>query len=225
MEPNRTVLVVAAHADDEVMGCGGAMARHVAAGDPVHILYLTDGVSARAGTEGREAAQRRSAAQEAGTILGVSSQIFYDFPDNRLDSVALIEVARVVEEQVEKLRPAIVYTHHYGDLNVDHKAAHQAVMVACRAQPGCSVREIFAFEVMSSTEWSSPTSAPFLPNVFVDITQVEQRKMQALEAYALEMRTAPHSRCAEHILQLGRHRGHCVGVGAAEAFMLMRMIR
>lgn len=222
---SKTILVVAAHADDEALGCGGTIARHVAEGDTVHAVFLADGVSSRQGAEARELEQRFAATEQARQVLGITTTTFLGLPDNRLDSLPLIQVIQPLEAVIRQINPQVIYTHHYGDLNVDHRIAHQAVMTACRATPENSVKEIFTFEVMSSTEWSSVGLAPFLPNLFVDISAYIEVKFQALNAYTLEMRSAPHSRSLEHLNFLARHRGNSVGVPVAEAFMVMRVVR
>ncbi len=222
---NKVVLIVAAHSDDEAIGCGGTIARHVAEGDLVHAVFLADGVSSRKGTGGSELKKRLTATEQARQILGISSTTFLGLPDNRLDSLPLLQVIQPLEKIISNIKPQIIYTHHYGDLNVDHCIAHQAVMTACRPVPESTVREIYAFEVMSSTEWNSVGLAPFLPNYYVDITKYLTTKIDALQAYMLEMRSGPHSRSIEHLEFLGRHHGSCVGVGVAEAFMLMRFVR
>ena len=221
----KTVLVVAAHADDEALGCGGTIARHVAEGDTVHAVFLSDGVSSRQGVESSELDRRLAASEQARKVLGIAKTFFLGLPDNRLDGLPLIEIIQPLERIIRKLNPQIIYTHHYGDLNVDHRMAHQAVMTACRPVPEASVREIYAFEVMSSTEWASVGLMPFLPNMFVDISNHLDTKLKALEAYALEMRPAPHSRSKQHLTVLAQHHGNCVGVDAAEVFMVMRVIR
>jgi LmbE family N-acetylglucosaminyl deacetylase len=222
---SKEILVVAAHADDEALGCGGTIARHVAEGDIVHAVFLADGISSRQGADSHELARRLASTEQARQVLGIATTTFLGLPDNRLDSLALIEVIQPLEMVMRQINPQIIYTHHYGDLNVDHRIAHQAVMTACRATPESSVKEIYAFEVMSSTEWSSVGLAPFLPSLFVNISAYLAIKLQALEAYALEMRPAPHSRSMEHLTALAKHRGHCVSVDAAEAFMVMRVVR
>lgn len=222
---SKCILVVAAHADDEVLGCGGTMARHTAAGDRVHVVFVADGVTSRVDAGDEELARRQQATAQACTILGASSSTFLGLPDNRLDSIPLLDIVQPLEGICAKLAPEVVYTHHYGDLNVDHRVTHQAVMTACRPLPGAVVREILTFEVMSSTEWGSVGLAPFLPNLFVDIGAQLEIKMRALEAYALEMRAPPHSRSAEHMRCLAMHHGYSMGVDAAEAFMAVRIIR
>lgn len=219
------VLVVVAHEDDEVLGCGGTIAKHVAEGDQAHVVYMADGVGSRGGDFEFEVAQRNEARDLALQALGVSGWHALQFPDNRMDSVALLDVVQALERIVQEIGPHIIYTHHYGDLNVDHRVTHQAVMTACRPQPGNPVREIYACEVMSNTEWASPGLAPFVPNAYVDITPYWDTKRIALAAYELEMRPVPHSRSIQHLEHLARHHGSCIGVEAAEAFMVMRAIR
>jgi N-acetylglucosamine malate deacetylase 1 len=221
----KTILVVAAHSDDEALGCGGTIARHVAEGDTVHAVFLADGVSSRKGFGAQDLEQRQIAAENARQVLGIATSTFCGLPDNRLDSLPLIEIIQPLEDLLSKIMPQVIYTHHYGDLNVDHQIAHRAVMTACRALPGSSVTEIYTFEVMSSTEWNSVGHAPFLPNLYVDIASYLDTKMRALDAYKQEMCSVPHSRSKEHLQYLAKHHGHCVGIEAAEAFMVMRLLR
>jgi len=221
---SKSVLVVAAHPDDEVLGCGGTIARHVAEGDLVHVVFMADGVQSRRMDGSEELQLRNQARDEALKILGVSECNVLDFPDNRMDSLPLLDVVQALEPIIKQVQPSRVYTHHHGDLNVDHRVTHQAVMTACRPVPGSSVREILAFEVMSSTEWATPSVAPFVPNAFVDISDYLPKKLEALAAYDMEMRPAPHSRCVTNIEALARHRGNCVGVEVAEAFEVIRVL-
>jgi len=220
----KTVLIVAAHADDEALGCGGTIARHVAEGDIVYAVFVADGVSSRAQADQEDLANRNAAAEHAREILGIHENFYLGLPDNRLDSLPLIEVVQRLEPIIRNLQPSIIYTHHHGDLNVDHRITHQAVLTACRPMPGSHVQAIYAFEVMSSTEWATVTANPFLPNYYVNISQYLIKKNAALNAYHAEMRKAPHSRSMEHLTNLAIHRGQSVGVLAAEAFMLIRVV-
>lgn len=222
---NKIVLVVAAHADDEALGCGGTIARHVAEGDTVYVVFMADGVTSRIQTETKDLEEREFAAEKARKILGVKQNFYLGMPDNRLDSLPLIEIIQQLELIVHKLQPNIIYTHHIGDLNIDHRITHQAVMTACRPVPGCSATAIFAFEVVSSTGWDSTHANQFIPNTFVDITLLMEKKKEALKCYQLEMRDAPHARSYSNIEYLAHHRGHSVGICAAEAFMLLRLIK
>jgi LmbE family N-acetylglucosaminyl deacetylase len=227
------VLIVAAHPDDEALGCGGSMARLADEGAAVHVHFLADGVGARSGGPGGRAGgpdakalkARRGAALKACDILGAASVTFGDFSDNRLDTVALLDIIRQVEARMEVVRPALVLTHHAGDLNIDHRRVHDAVVTACRPHPTQSVRTLLFFELPSSTEWQVPgTGQPFEPTWFVDISKTLARKIAALKAYRMELRPWPHARSLEAITHLARWRGSCVGVEAAEAFVLGRTI-
>jgi LmbE family N-acetylglucosaminyl deacetylase len=220
----RTILVVAAHTDDEALGCGGTIARHVAEGDAVYAVFLADGVTSRPDASSAQLEQRNSVAAKAHEILGIKKVYMLGFPDNRMDGVPLLDIVQRLEEVLEKVQPEIVYTHHCGDLNVDHRLTHQATLTACRPVPRASVKEIYAFEVLSSTEWNTPGANPFMPNVFVDISRYLDAKIAALRAYELEMREEPHSRSIENAIRLAELRGNTVGVKAAEGFSLVRAL-
>jgi len=221
----KTVLVVATHPDDEVLGCGGSIARHVAEGDVVHVLFMSDGVYSRGECHLDELHQRNQACDEAQCILGVTDWQALAFPDNRMDSVPLLDVVQSLEPIIQQIQPTLVYTHHHGDLNVDHRVTHQAVMTACRPQPGASVMGIYSFEVLSSTGWGAPNvELAFVPNVFVDVASVWEQKLAALRCYEQEMRDFPHARSFEAVDALAKYRGITVGVEVAEAFQLERMI-
>lgn len=223
------VLIVAAHPDDEVLGCGGTIARHADRGDRVDILILSEGATSRMALRDRHAMQdelRRlhSSAHAASSILGASVTL-HDFPDNRMDSVDLLDVVKRVEAVISAVRPSIVYTHHAGDLNIDHRIVHEAVITACRPFPGQCVRTLLFFEVPSSTEWQASNAAPvFHPNWFVPIETTLERKLRAMEAYASEMRAFPHPRSTQSLEHLARWHGASIGSMAAEAFMVGRMI-
>ena len=227
----QTVLVIAAHPDDEVLGCGGTIARHVAEGDEVHVVILAEGATSRDVTRNPEARTQElgelaQAAHKAKDILGVSSLHLHQFPDNRMDGVDLLDVIKCVEEHIGRVVPSVVYTHHAGDLNMDHQVTHKAVVTACRPQPGHAVNTVLFFEVPSSTEWQTPGSgAAFTPNWFVDISETLKQKKEALEAYADEMRSWPHARSTEAVEHLARWRGASVGTEAAEGFVLGRFMK
>lgn len=229
---SRNVVVVAAHPDDEVIGCGGTIARLAAAGASVRVLLLADGIESRhpSGTltAGHAAAHaeldaRRAAARASVKALGATAIEFGEFPDNRMDTVSLLDVVQTIERVLHQHRPDTVLTHHAGDVNVDHQRVHDAVIAACRPQPGHFVRTLLFFEVASSTEWQPPGSAPaFAPNCFVDIAAFLETRRRALEAYHAEMRPWPHPRSYEALDHLARWRGATVGFEAAEAFMVGR---
>jgi N-acetylglucosamine malate deacetylase 1 len=222
---NKTILIVAAHTDDEALACGGTIARHVAEGDVVHGVFMADGVTSRPHSEPKDLERRMECARRAHEILGLQRVVYLSLPDNRMDSMPLLDVVQSLETVIQGIAPQVIYTHHHGDLSIDHRITRQAVMTACRPLPGSTVREIYGFEVLSSSEWATPQQEPFVPNVFVDISSYLDIKLRALEAYKLEMRPAPHSRSIEHIESLARHRGHSVGMAAAEAFVAVRILR
>ncbi|SFC96230.1 N-acetylglucosaminyl deacetylase, LmbE family [Thiohalospira halophila DSM 15071] len=225
----KRVLVFSAHPDDEALGCGGSIARWAEEGVAIHLAFIADGIGARnehSAAEKTALQNRRAAAESAAGILGATSVHFDDLPDNQLDSVPLLEITQRVEALIVAHQPDTVVTHHAGDLNIDHRRVHQAVMTACRPQRGHPVRTILCFEVASSTEWQPPGSgAAFEPDWFVDISATLPRKLAALDAYAAEMRDWPHPRSREGVEHLARWRGATVGCDAAEAFMLARALR
>ena len=222
----KNILIIAAHPDDEALGCSGTIAKYVTSGCKVHVAFMTDGISSRNSsvTCNVDAKVRKKASHKAAKILGVSSTRYFDFPDNKMDTVALLDIVQSVEDLLREIEPEIVYTHHIGDLNIDHQVTHKATMTACRPQPGFCVKEIFAFEVLSSTEWSlSPVSA-FNPKKFVDISATLDRKLNAIDEYSDEMRDFPHARSKDAVLYLAKLRGSSIGVEAAEAFQVERLL-
>ncbi len=227
----KTILVVAAHPDDEILGCGATVAKHVRAGDAVHVLILAEGVTSRDAKRrpekrAKELSSLAKAAHAANKILGVRSVTLESFPDNRLDTVARLELVKAVEHLKGRVKPQIVYTHHSGDVNIDHRCVHDAVTVACRPQPGESVKTLLFFETASSTEWQTRgVKGAFVPNWFVDVSSTLGLKMKALKKYGSEMRPWPHARSLRALEHLARWRGATVGTEAAEAFVLGRHIK
>jgi LmbE family N-acetylglucosaminyl deacetylase len=225
-----TALVIAAHPDDEVLGCGGTIARLAAEGWAVHVHIVAEGSTSR--DDVRDPAKRsdnlselREAAEAANAILGGTSLAFSGMPDNRMDGIDLLDIVKLVDADVQRLKPSLVLTHHAGDVNIDHRIIHDATVAACRPQPGHSVREFLFFEVLSSTEWRPPSSArPFAPDTYFDISAFLQKKSEALEAYKSELRPFPHPRSIKAVEALARWRGASVGCAAAEAFMQGRRI-
>jgi N-acetylglucosamine malate deacetylase 1 len=226
----KIVLVVAAHPDDEILGCGGTMARHADEGDIVYTHILAEGLTSRdltrlpiKWTSGLE--KLENASKLANKTIGVHSLKMEGFPDNSMDTVEFLKIVKAVEQHIHKVRPDIVYTHFGGDLNIDHQLTSKAVMTACRPVPGFSVRTLLFFEVLSSTNWQINLSdISFFPNYYVDITKYENKKNMALNAYRTEMRKWPHSRSIKAIECLAGYRGSSCGVKAAEAFMIGRAI-
>lgn len=226
----RPILVVAAHPDDEILGCGGTAARLVQEGREVYFAVLGEGITSRHENRGAADPGRSSLlhqhARAAAAIIGVKDIFLYTLPDNRLDTVPLLQVVKMVEEVIAKLKPEVVYTHHPGDLNVDHGIIHRAVLTATRPVAGHPVREVYAFEVPSSTEWAFGGLRPaFRPNVFVDVTATIEAKIAAMACYETEIREFPHPRSPEALRALATRWGSVVGCRAAEAFELVRSVR
>ncbi|MBT5163640.1 MAG: PIG-L family deacetylase [Lentimicrobiaceae bacterium] len=223
----KKILVIAAHPDDEILGCGGTMARHTDNGDKVFTLFLSDGATSRIDKNNHivDNISRVNAGISASKILCVNPPKFLNMPDNRMDTLPFLDIVKKVESIINEINPEVIYTHHFGDLNIDHQITHKAVMTAARPQPNCSVREIYSFEVLSSTEWSTPSpELSFVPNFFVNISTTLDQKLLALKAYSDEMRDFPHSRSVESVVFLARYRGATMGMNAAEAFKVERIL-
>ena len=220
------VLVLAAHPDDESLGVGGTIARHSADGDEVCVFIVTDGVTAHHDrTAGQEEAARRAC-----TILGVHDLRFGRLRDQRLDEGPLLDVIRIIEDQIADFEPSVVYTHHRGDSNQDHRTIFEATIVATRPKPAGFVRRVLCYEIPSSTEWGAPfAERAFQPSVFWDISTTLTVKLRAFQEYASthrsEVMTFPHPRSVDGVRAMAQYRGASIGVAAAEAFMLVREIR
>ena len=226
---SKIILVIAAHPDDEVLGCGGTMAKHVLAGDEVYCLILGEGITSRnlkPQLAKVELKKLKSQSGKAAKAIGIKKVSFRDFPDQRFDAVPILEIIKAIEEFKETLSPEVIYTHHHGDLNIDHQITFKAVLTAFRSLKGETVKEIYSFEVPSSTEWNSPHSQNyFMPNVFVDISDTLDKKIEALKAYLGEIRECPHPRSPEVLRAIALRWGSVVGCQAAEAFELIRAVR
>jgi LmbE family N-acetylglucosaminyl deacetylase len=222
------LLIVAAHPDDEILGCGGTTARLIREGFEAYTLILGEGITSR--DEKRQKTKRRRELDSlktqiyaANKALGVRDVFIYDFPDNRFDSVPLLDIIKVIEKIKSKVKPDIIFTHYENDLNIDHQITYRALLTAARPLPGETVKEIYSFEVLSSTEWNFPQR--FSPDVFFDISQDMDRKIQAINKYSSELKCFPHPRSIEGIKINANYWGTRVGMKYAEAFKLVRMSR
>ncbi len=217
------VLVLAAHPDDELLGLGGTVARHADAGDEVIGVVASEGATSRYASEAAPALE--ASCRAAAEILGIREVRFLGFADQRMDTVPLIEVTQRIEAVVREVRPDTVYTHHWGDLNRDHRVVCEAAQVACRPVGGDYPRRVYCFETPSSSEWSAPDPASqFVPTRFVDVTATIDRKLRAMACYASEARPAPHPRSLDALRARAALWGHTVGVAYAEAFVLLRQV-
>lgn len=216
-----TVLVVAAHPDDEVLGSGGALRRHVIDGDSVHVVITSEGATSRyADTMTSELA---AAAHKSAEIIGFESLRLLSLPDQRLDAIPLIEVTQRIEELVQDVRPDVVYTHSPVDVNADHGVVARATWTACRPFAAPFVTQFLAFETPSSTEWAWPgVETTFVPQVFVDIQDTLETKLDAMTCYEVELRPYPHPRSIEALRERAAYWGSKSGFVAAEPFALLR---
>lgn len=224
------VLVVAAHPDDELLGCGGTAARLAKEGHSVFFAILGEGITSR--TAKREEADPaavkdlRGRSRHVADLLGVKELSMHGLPDNRFDSLHLLDVIKIVEELIERWSPDAVYTHHGGDLNVDHQIVSRAVLTATRPVVGQCVKELYMFEIASSTEWAFQQLAPvFKPNVFVDIEDTLALKVEGMRLYESEARAFPHPRSGAVLTAIAQRWGSVIGRKAAEGFEAVRLIR
>lgn len=215
---SRRILVIAAHPDDELLGCGGTAALHTRAGDQVTIVIACEGESLR---YGRGGVGQESHIRRAAEVLGVRDIRLLGFSDQRLDTLTLTDVITPLEQAVREVRPALVYCQYGGDINRDHRLLFQALLVATRPTEGC-IQAIYAFETASSTEWAYPRS--FVPDTWVDISATLPIKLKAMACYESEVRPYPHPRSLEALEHRARTWGNQVCLDAAEVFMTVRRV-
>ena len=226
--PNK-ILIIAAHPDDEVLGCGGTIKKAYLNGSTIHAMFIADGVSSREvnlRTNFKELRERKKNCRVAAKVLGIKKIEFLDLPDNQLDSVPLLKIIKNIEKKIKSFKPNTIFTHFENDLNIDHQIVSKATITACRPKGKKTFpKKIFFFEVPSSTEWQiKKKEALFNPNWFEDISGTLELKIRALEAYETEMREWPHARSIKAVEHLARWRGASIGREAAETFILERAI-
>lgn len=226
---SKSILVIAAHPDDEVLGCGGTIARRAGEGHDVYIAILGEGITSR--YENQDDADQAlveslaTVSREVGAFLDAERVYLDDFPDNRFDTVPLLDVVKSIEDLIDMVRPEVVYTQHGGDLNIDHNVVYRATLTATRPMVECPVRKVYAYEVASSTEWAfEEFSPPFRPNTFVEIENTLDQKIEAMQMYETEARPYPHPRAPKSLRSIARNWGRTAGVQAAEAFELVRSV-
>lgn len=224
------ILVVAAHPDDEILGVGATIARRVAEGDQAFALILGEGQTSRWENRGEADCEVVSALHQdaiaSSKIIGYTNIYFENLPDNRFDSVDLLDVIKLVEKYVKMIRPNVIYTHHANDLNIDHRVTCEAVLTATRPIGDYTVKEIYEFETVSSTEWNfGNRGTAFYPNVFVDVSDYFGIKYEAMEQYKSELCEFPHPRSLKMLEAVARRWGGVVGKELAEAFELVRSVK
>ncbi len=213
------VLVVAAHPDDEVLGPGGTLIRHFTSGDEIRALIVCSAQPIRY----REGEHEQSAdSQRAAHYLGARTSGL-GFPDQRLDAGSNLDLIQAIEREVQEFQPTVVYTHHWGDVNADHVRIAEAVDVATRPYAAPSVQRLYAFDTPSSTEWTAGSrNRAFTPNVFSDISQELDRKLDAMRCYRSELRPYPHPRSLRSLRERAAYWGSVANMRAAEPLMLLR---
>ena len=220
------ILVFAAHPDDELLGLGGTVRRLANEGKEVHAVILAEGLTSRndnrSDTDKSELLELQADARKAASVVGYKTIDFCGLPDNRMDRIDLLDIIKVVSRFVEKYDPDTIFTHHHGDLNIDHRRTCEAVLTACRPVNGNKVKRIYGFETPSSTEWNYTYEDPFLPTVFFDVTETIEAKVEGMACYRTESTTYPHPRSPKALRALGQYRGSNVGFEMAEAFVLLR---
>ena len=218
LKKNNQVLVLAAHPDDETLGCGGTIARFASEGSDVRLLIFTDGISARCSGD------RRDQLEKVSKILGISEYKCFDFPDNMMDSVPLLSIVSKIEKYLEEsgFLPDIVLTHSPFCLNVDHRAVYNSTITVFRGLEQFNPIKIMSYEVLSSSEWN-PVSG-FMPNAYVNIANSFKKKVKALKVYSSEMRDHPHPRSIKNVKRVAKIHGSEAGIDFAERFMIIREV-
>ena len=215
------VLVVGAHPDDEVLGLGGTLVRHVQQHDVVYPAIFADASQVRYSEDERE--RLKVACAASCRELGAQAPEFLGFSDQKLDTYSQIDLTKAIERLIIKYHCEVVYTHHVGDINRDHQLLAEATLVATRPKPGGIVKQVFCYSVPSSTEWAPfLPGRSFLPNWFVDISSTLEQKLRALAHYSSETPPYPHPRSLEAVDNQAKYWGSSVGFEYAEPFMLVR---
>ncbi|HPN32250.1 MAG TPA: PIG-L family deacetylase [bacterium] len=222
------ILVIAAHPDDEILGCGGTLALHCINGDDTRVLILSDVCTSREENEAL-AFEKRNAMntqiESATEIIGIKKIYRENLIDNRFDKLELLDIVKSIEKYKNEFMPDIIYTHFSDDLNIDHRMTFEAVLTAYRAEPGKSSPDIYSFFIPSSTEWGNGRQQQiFNPNYFVDISKVIDNKIEAMKCYKSELKPYPHTRSLEAVKIWANIWGISVGVEYAEPFVLIRKV-
>lgn len=220
----KKVLVIAAHPDDEILGVGGTIYKYTKKGDEVYVYIVTDGSSTQYEGNSEILEKKKEEAKKANFKLGVKEIIFGNLPDMKLDTISHVQINKEISKVIEKIKPQIVYTHHYGDLNKDHQEVYKSTLVACRPY-NSSVKELYLYEILSSSEWGE-MSSQIKPMLFQKLTKEELRlKIEAMKEYESELRNYPHPRSLEGIMNLSKFRGQMISEEYAEVFEIVRIER
>ena len=219
------VIIVAPHADDEIIGCGATIAKHIKDGDEVVIIIATNAnIGAPELFTNEQIIQIRNEAKEAHNLLGVKKTIFLEFPAPSLNAFPEYKISVELSKIFQDFCPTHLYLPHPGDIHQDHKAIYRASLVAARPQGNNVISFIYCYETLSETEWTPMHEKPFVPNHFVDVTSVFNSKIDAMKCFASQLKAFPHSRSIETFEALAKYRGATIGVERAEAFIVERQI-
>ncbi len=216
------ILIVAAHPDDEVLGCGGTL-NQIKNNNIIKIIFLTNGVSARS-KNNKLIAKRKKECMKVMKFLNVKKTSFYNLPDNQLDKIPLLKIVKIIEKEIKKFNPSIIFTHTENCLNIDHVTIFNSVITACRPIKKNNVKAVISFEVPSSTNWKVSQKKKFNPNFYFDIKNNINDKIKCLEIYKSELKKYPHSRSSKGLKIFAQYRGLESGLKFAEAFEIKRII-
>lgn len=216
------ILVVCAHPDDEVFGLGGTLLLHSKNGSEIFVLIFSDGESSR-NISKNIIEKRQNQAREACKKIGIKKLKFLNYPDQKLDTIPLVELSKQIETVIQEFRPDVVFTHHFGDVNQDHTKVFEATLIATRPIPSINISKVICFEIPSSSEWGS-YDRKFNPNLFIDIENELNQKLNILNIYKNEIRKFPHPRSLKSIKSRAQVWGSQVGCKYAEAFFILREI-
>lgn len=218
------ILIFAPHPDDEILGCGGTMIKHIESGDDVYVCIVTKGCLPLFSPESVE--KVRNEAKKCHDIIGVKKTFLLDFPAAMMEKVERYELNGKILDVIREVQPDMVFIPHWGDMQKDHQMVAEACMVALRPKYEPKVRSIYSYETMSETAWNAPNvQNDFIPNVFVDISGTLEKKKAALNVFETQVSPFPDARSLESIDALAKYRGALMNVKAAEAFMLIREIK
>jgi len=223
---NKKILIVCAHPDDEVLGCGATCAKLATQGHEIYTLILGEGKTSRDVDNSEEDIEiLKTEVMVANRTIGVKEVFTANFPDNRFDGVDILDIIKRIEKIIDYIKPDTIFTHHHGDMNIDHQITHQAVLTATRPMVGQCVKEIYTFEIASSTEWNSFSKENrFIPNTFVDVSSTIDIKVNAMAAYKSELCKYPHPRSLQFIKEMASYNGVRVGLEYSENFQLIRSV-